>query len=209
MIHEKSIRLDQPVQEMDQGLLILGCPMNSEHLGLRSSPEVKVLTIVSAQELIMIHEIKHDLTLPRELFWPLFAHEKSNPEVENFTSGMDFNSIVLYLKTKGMNAREIHSDPVATLGTKVLGYSTVTRWLREVQLDQFSETAFDFTEDAEVDQIGEIILSVFEVQPFGSVRDIARLTHLARSTVHWHLTRSLGFLVRHFRWIPHLLTEEQ
>jgi hypothetical protein len=43
---------------------------------------------------------------------------------------MDFNSIVLYLKATGMNVREIHSDLVATLGTKVSGYSTAARWLR-------------------------------------------------------------------------------
>ena len=92
---------------------------------------------------------------------------------------MDFNSIVLYLKAKGMNPKEIHSDLVATLGTKVLGYSTVTRWLREVQLEQSSETAVDFTEDAEVDEIDEAILSQLEVQPFGSVRNIGRLTRLA------------------------------
>jgi hypothetical protein len=91
----------------------------------------------------------------------------------------------------------------------VLGYSIVTRWLPEVQLDQFSETAVDFTEDAEVDEIDEAILSALEVQLFSSVRDIARLTCLAHSTVHWHLTRSLGFLVRHLRWIPHVSTEEQ
>jgi hypothetical protein len=122
---------------------------------------------------------------------------------------MDSNSIVLSLKAKGMNAREIHSDRVATLGPKVSGYSTVTRWLREAHLDQFSETAVDFTEDMEVDEIDEAILSVLGVQPFGSVRDITRLIRLARSTVHSHLTRSLGFLVGHLRLIPHVLTEKQ
>jgi hypothetical protein len=183
--------------------------MNREHLALGSSPKVKVPTIASAQELIMIPDTKHDLTLPCELFWPLLAHEKSNPDLENSISGMDFNSIVLSLKAKGMNAREIHSDPVATLGTKLPVYSSVTRWLREMQLDQFSETAVDFSDDAEVDEIDEAILSAVEVQPFGSVRDIARLTRLARSTVHWHLTRLLGFLVRHLPWIPHVLTERQ
>jgi hypothetical protein len=138
------------------------------------------------------------------LFSSLLAREKSNPDLENFTSGMDFNSIVLYLKAKGMNAREIHNDLVATLGTKVPGYSTVTRWLREAHLDEFSETAVDFTEDAEVDEIDETILSALEVQPFGSVRDIARLTCPARSIVYSHLRRSLGFLARHLRWILHL-----
>jgi hypothetical protein len=100
---------------------------------------------------------------------------------------MDFNSIVLYLKAKGMNARKIHNHRIATLGTKVVGYSTVRRWLREAQLVQFSERAGSFTEGAEVDQIDKAILSALEVQPFGSARDIARLTRLARSTVHWHL----------------------
>jgi hypothetical protein len=92
---------------------------------------------------------------------------------------------------------------------KMLGYSTVTRWLREAQLDQFSETAVDLREDAKVDEIDEDILSALEVPTISSVRDIAQLTRLARSTVHWHLTRSLGFLVRHLRWIPHVLTDEQ
>jgi hypothetical protein len=133
--------------------------MNREYPALGSSLEVKVLIIVSAQELIMIYSTKHDLTLPCELFWPLLAREKSNPDVENFTSGMDFNSIVLCLKAKGMNAREIHSDLVAPLRSKVSGYSTMTRWLREAQLDQFSETIVDFTEDTEVDEIHEAILS--------------------------------------------------
>jgi hypothetical protein len=117
----------------------------------------------------MIHETKHDLPFPRELFWPLLAHEKTNPDDENFTSGMDFNPIVLYHKAKGIHASENISDLVAILGTKVLGYSTVTRWLRKVQLDQFSETPVHFTEDAEVDNIDEAILPALEVQPCASV----------------------------------------
>jgi hypothetical protein len=76
-------------------------------------------------------------------------------------------------------------------------------------LDQFSKTVVDFTKDAEVDEIDEAILSVLEGQPFGSVCDIPRLTRLARSTVPWHLTCSLGFLVRHLRWIPYDLPEDQ
>jgi hypothetical protein len=106
---------------------------------------------------------------------------------------MDFNSIVLYLSAKWMNAREIHNDLIATLGTKVCGYSTVTHWLREVQPDQFSETAVGFTERAEVDETDEAILSEFEVQPFGSVRDIRDspvwLVPLSTgiSQVHWTL----------------------
>jgi hypothetical protein len=156
----------------------------------------------------MIHQTKRDLTFPCELFWLLLAHEKSNWDVENFASGMDLNSIVLHLKAKGMNAKKIHNDLVATPRTKLPSYSTETRWLREGQLDQFSETAVDFTDEAEVHEINDALLSALEVAPFGSVRDIARLIRLARSTVNSHLTRSLGFLVRHLRWILHVLTEQ-
>jgi hypothetical protein len=81
-----------------------------------------------------------------------------------------------------MNAREVHHDLRATLHMKVPDYSTVKRWLREVQLDQFSETAVDFTEDAEVDEIDGAILSVFEIQSFGSVRDIPHYCLLFVST---------------------------
>jgi hypothetical protein len=101
---------------------------------------------------------------------------------------MDFNSIVLYLKAKGMNGREIHSDLVATLGMKVPGYSTVARWLREAQLDQFSEAAVDFPEDAEVDEIDEAILSALKVQLFGSVRGSSvLLVSLFTGISHIHL----------------------
>jgi hypothetical protein len=119
---------------------------------------------------------------------------------------MDFSSIVLDLKANGMNAREIQNDLRASFGTKVLGYSTLTRWLREAQLDQFSEKVVGFTEDVEADEIDEAILSALEVQSFGLIRDIARLTHLVYSTINRHLTRSLGFEVRHLGWILHVLT---
>jgi hypothetical protein len=58
---------------------------------LGSSPEVKIRTIVSAPELMVIHRTKQNLTLACAWFSPLLAHEKSNPDVEDFTSGMDFN----------------------------------------------------------------------------------------------------------------------
>jgi hypothetical protein len=122
---------------------------------------------------------------------------------------MDFNLIALHLQPKGLNTREIQSDLAATLGKKVPAQSPVTRWLHQAQLGQFSETAVDFTEDAEVDEIDDTILSALEVQSFGSVRHIGRLTRLARSTVDWHLTRSLGFLVRHLHSIPHVLREKK
>jgi hypothetical protein len=134
---------------------------------------------------MMIHETKHDLILPCDLFLSLLVHGKSKPGVEDFTSRIDFKSIVLYLKAKGMNDRAIHNAPIAMIDMKMHGYSIVMGWFRETQLDQFFETAVDFTEDVEVDEIDEPILSALELQPFGSVRHIAQLTPLIHFTVNW------------------------
>jgi hypothetical protein len=38
---------------------------------------------------------------------------------------------VAYLSLKGMSAREIHDDIVATLGPYAVSYSSVIRYLRE------------------------------------------------------------------------------
>jgi hypothetical protein len=40
---------------------------------------------------------------------------------------------VAYLSMKGMSAREIHNDIVATLRPDAVSYSSVTRYLREAQ----------------------------------------------------------------------------
>jgi hypothetical protein len=41
--------------------------------------------------------------------------------------------IVAYFSLKGMSAREIHDDIVATLEPDAMSYSSVTRYLREVR----------------------------------------------------------------------------
>jgi transposase len=41
--------------------------------------------------------------------------------------------IVAYFSLKGMSAREIHDDIVATFGPNAVSYSSVTRYLREAQ----------------------------------------------------------------------------
>jgi hypothetical protein len=44
---------------------------------------------------------------------------------------MDLCSIVTYLSMKDMNARGIYADMNDTLGADCMGYSTVTKYLRE------------------------------------------------------------------------------
>jgi hypothetical protein len=45
--------------------------------------------------------------------------------------------------------------------------------------------------------------------PFASVRQFSRLTHLPSTTVYRQLTQSLEFVARHFRWVLSVLSEAQ
>jgi hypothetical protein len=68
----------------------------------------------------------------------------------------------------------------------------VTFWLRQERLPGFSKPDHDLSDDPQVDETDQAILSAFTIPPFGSVRDIARLPCLSCSIVHSHFTRSLG-----------------
>jgi hypothetical protein len=108
-----------------------------------------------------------------------------------------------------MNGREISDTLVATLPNDAPGYSTVARWLRQERLPRFSEPDHDLIDDPQVGETDQAILSALAIQPFGSVRDIARLTCRSCFTVHSYFARSLRFRVHHHRWIPHVLALEQ
>jgi hypothetical protein len=57
--------------------------------------------------------------------------------------------------------------------------------------------------------IDQAILGALEKQRFSSIRELAQLTCITAAPVHWHLTQSLGFVVKHLRWVPHRLTDTQ
>jgi hypothetical protein len=112
---------------------------------------------------------------------------------------MDQRSIAVYLDLKGLSARAIHEDLIATLGADAVGYSTVTRYLRETHFSPStdripSDLLPEMPEDAD-----EAILSALCEMPFASVRQLARLTHLSATKVDRRLTQSLGFTARHLR----------
>jgi hypothetical protein len=61
-------------------------------------------------------------------------------------------------------------------------------------------------------QFGEsdqAILLALEEQPFSSVSQLTRATHLSRMTVYRLLTGSPNFRVRHLRWVRHVLSDAQ
>jgi hypothetical protein len=87
--------------------------------------------------------------------------------------------IVAYLSLKGMAAREIHDDIVATLGPDAVSYSSVTRSLRGAQFppSKLEPHPADVQRDRDLDDSDQANLAALEDSPFPSVQQLSRLTH--------------------------------
>jgi hypothetical protein len=108
-----------------------------------------------------------------------------------------------------MSVREIHDDIVATLRPDAVLYSLVTRYLREARFLPSKPEPHPADVQRDLDDSDQVILAGLEDSPFASVRQLSRLTYLPSTTVYRHLTQSLGFVVRHLRWLPHALSDAQ
>jgi AraC-like DNA-binding protein len=122
---------------------------------------------------------------------------------------MNQRSIALYLAKKGLPATAINRALEETLGPEAVVYSTMTMYFRTLSLRGKIEEEEIGDYDQLLDEVDEAILKALADEPFSSVRELARDTCLSRTTVHRHLTRSLGFTVRHLRWGPHRLAPGQ
>jgi hypothetical protein len=128
---------------------------------------------------------------------------------------MDQNPVVFYFWMKGMALDAIHDDLVRTLAKDVVIYSTVTKYARSAQFSSRKEAIPPEAPDVERSPIDEAVLTALDEFPFpfsfSSVRKLWRRICLPRSTVHrhGHIMQSLRFTVRHFRWVPHVLTAGQ
>jgi hypothetical protein len=92
--------------------------------------------------------------------------------------------IVAYLSLKGMSAREIHDDIVATLGSDAVSYSSATRHLREARFPPSKPEPHPADVQSDLDDSNQAILAALEDSPFASVRQLCRLTDLPSTTVY-------------------------
>jgi hypothetical protein len=79
---------------------------------------------------------------------------------------MDLRFIVLYLRLKGMNGREIDDDLDTTLHNDALAYSTMNLWLRQERLHWLSESRHDLAGYTQARVTNHVILFALTIQPF-------------------------------------------
>jgi hypothetical protein len=110
---------------------------------------------------------------------------------------------------KDMNAMEIHADMNGTLGADCIGYSTVTKHLRE---KSFSKSMLDTDFEPKIEEenfIDEVIHAVLEEWSFSSLRPIVKRMFIPMSTVGCHSVNSLGYRIQNARRILHSLSSSQ
>jgi hypothetical protein len=112
---------------------------------------------------------------------------------------MDQRTVVAHLALKGLSARSIHQDLVATLGGDPMAYSTVAGYIHNAHCSPSSQTAAPIAAPNCLDDSDEPILSALDDNRFASVPQLSRLTHIPATTVYRRLTESLGFTARHLR----------
>jgi hypothetical protein len=117
---------------------------------------------------------------------------------------MDPRSICLFLAMKGFSAKEVHSELVAVLGLDVIGSSILTRYPRQRQFPASSPEPSNETSTTIID---DAILEALHKQPFSSVTELAKFICIPTTTVYQHLTKSLGFVLKHLRCVRQTLTD--
>jgi len=106
----------------------------------------------------------------------------------------DQKLIYLFLGRKGFCARWIHGELEAVLEEQRVGYSTVTKDVRPTKFEQSTGVQEDLSNLSQRNETDEAILEPLNIQPFSSVRKIARMILLPPMTVYLHLTQSLHFV---------------
>jgi hypothetical protein len=120
---------------------------------------------------------------------------------------MDQGSICLFLVFKEFSGLAVSSELTLVLGADAIACSTVTKSRRQ---RQFTFIIVDCPpEKSATIVIDQAILDALDHCPFSSIRGLTRLTCIPTTTVHLHFTQSLGFVVKHLRWVPHTLTPIQ
>ena len=117
--------------------------------------------------------------------------------------------VIRFLIRKNLTKEDIIAELQNTYGDDAYSQSSIYFWIGEIKrgrTDLFNLPSPGRPVD---DQIDTLIQKELENDPFVSARIIARRIRVAISTVTTHLHKSLKMKNVHFRWIPHLLTEQQ
>lgn len=98
---------------------------------------------------------------------------------------------------------------LTVLKEECVEYSSITRFIREFQIFNIIMPCKKEEVVNILDEIDFLIKDVVDEEPFLSVLQIAKRTGIPISTVFDRMTSKLGYVYKHSKWIPYLLSDEQ
>lgn len=116
--------------------------------------------------------------------------------------------LVVYWHSKNKNATDIHRKLCKYFPYEKISYSTITDWIRKINRgeDIFErKTGSGRISDLQIDQR---ILNALNEMPFHSIRTLSNQLKIPKTTVFNHM-RSMGFIIKHLRFVPHTLNDSQ
>jgi hypothetical protein len=110
---------------------------------------------------------------------------------------------------KHLLAVAIRAEINSVLGEGIIGYSTVTCYLRKQSFVNASHLAPEEPDLGAADTIDNAILQALDEQPFVSLRQIAKRTLIPMSAVRYSLVDKMTYRLKHCKWVAHRSSEAQ
>ena len=110
---------------------------------------------------------------------------------------------------RGEKVREIYRHLRVEFGLRAYSVPSVYRIVREFRCST-GKPEEESTRGRPIDtQLVPAIYRVLRHEPYSSVRDIAKTLNSNPATIYRHLTKYMGLVFKHTKWIPHLLLKVQ
>jgi len=116
--------------------------------------------------------------------------------------------VIKFLRTKGLKLPAIVQELSNTYGADAYPETDVKYWIHELKLGREDLHDQGGPGRPPLDDVDAKILALLQKEPYSSVRTLSESLRYPPTTVYRHLTDALQMKSRHFKWVPHLLTQE-
>lgn len=121
---------------------------------------------------------------------------------------MNQRDTIIKLTKEGHSEKVIEENLKIMFGLQAYSRKTIYKWFTLTKLGKENEPNEKPGPKAD-DQLICRIQQVLDEYPYASTRQIADTLHENESTIYRYLTRELGRVYKHSKWLPHCLNEKQ
>ena len=116
--------------------------------------------------------------------------------------------LVIYWHSKDLNAIQIYQKCCKNFPDESIHYSSITNWIRKIKRGENILVRKIGSGPLSDETIDLKIYSALNEFPFHSLRSLSTCLKIPKSTIHDHL-KKMGFIVKHLRYVPHILNSDQ